>query len=83
VISLCQLGLLSKPVVLVNVLGFYDLLAQFFEKLFRESFSKPEFRDLMFFAATPMEAVRALESWEPRFFPDKLFQKNKNPQDSL
>jgi uncharacterized protein (TIGR00730 family) len=73
VISLCQLGLLSRPIALINTFGFYDLLAQFFDMLYRERFSKPEFKRLMVFAPASAEAISSVEAWKHVPLPDKFF----------
>ncbi len=52
-----QLRYHNKPIVLLNVSGFYDPLASLFEELFEHGFAKPVYRSLYALAETPVEAV--------------------------
>ncbi|MBS3941288.1 MAG: TIGR00730 family Rossman fold protein [Actinobacteria bacterium] len=46
VLTLKQLGYHRKPIVLVNLDGFYDALLVFFDQLYATSFAAPIYREL-------------------------------------
>jgi hypothetical protein len=63
-----QLGLHAKPVGALNVEGYWEGLRRLIEHAVRERFVKPEYADLVFFAATPVELldrIAALSASEP------------------
>jgi hypothetical protein len=55
-----QLGLHAKPVGVLNIEGYWDGLRRMIEHAVRERFVKPEYADLVFFAATPVELLDRL-----------------------
>lgn len=65
IITLKQLGRMNKPIVFVNVGGFYDCLNATFERMYEQSFAKPEYRELYYLASDPADAIRYLESYQP------------------
>lgn len=65
IITLSQLGVISKPVAFVNTAGFYDSLEVVFEQLYKEKFAKPAYRALYRFVADPREALSYVEGWTP------------------
>ncbi|GAP69138.1 TIGR00730 family protein [Bacteroidales bacterium 6E] len=65
VITLKQLDYHRKAIVFVNTGNFFASLFDQFEKGFSEKFSKPEYRELYFIAASPEEAMKYLESYRP------------------
>ncbi len=46
IITLKQLGFHTKPIVLLNVAGFYDSLLAMFEQMYRHRFANPAFNQL-------------------------------------
>jgi uncharacterized protein (TIGR00730 family) len=60
-----QLGLHSKPIGLLDVDGFFDLLLQYVEHMLRERFVPATHRRLLVTGTTPAELVAALSSWQP------------------
>jgi hypothetical protein len=60
-----QLGLHSKPIGLLNVTGFFDLLLQFADHLVAERFVPAVHRDLMVAANTPAVLLDQLAVWQP------------------
>ncbi len=68
-----QLRYHNKPIVLLNVGGFYDPLAALFDELFEHGFAKPKYRALYAIAPTPAAAVdlAMTEAAEP--LPSKWF----------
>jgi uncharacterized protein (TIGR00730 family) len=64
IITWAQLGLHSKPIGLLNVCGFYDGLAVFFDRAIAAGFIKTRHRDLIVSAATPCALLNQLETHE-------------------
>lgn len=56
-LTLRQLRVHSKPIVLLNVDGFYDPLIDLFERLYEGSFARQENRDAYALAQEPAEAL--------------------------
>lgn len=72
-LTLKQLQLHSKPIIFLNINGFYNPLSQFFEKLYEAKFSKPEYRALSYFAPDVKSVFAYLESYAPAKLHDKWF----------
>lgn len=77
-LTLRQLRMHDKALVLLNVRGFYDPLAALFEQLYRERFAKP-FRDLYHVAPTAEAALAYLDGYTPFLAPAKWF----SPEEQL
>jgi uncharacterized protein (TIGR00730 family) len=69
VLTWAQLGIHAKPVVVVNINGFWDPLILQASKASDEGFMKPAHRDLLRVAATPEEALTLLRSPLPPLTP--------------
>jgi hypothetical protein len=65
IITLKQLGLHTKPVVLVNTQGFYTPLLQLFEHIYQERFAKPDYRQLYQFAADASAVFSYIAAYQP------------------
>jgi uncharacterized protein (TIGR00730 family) len=65
IITLKQLGLHAKPVVMVNTQGFYNSLLELVEHIYQERFAKPEYRRLYYFASDVDEAFSYLATYQP------------------
>lgn len=61
VITWKQLGLYLKPIIVLNIDGFYDPLLDLFDRCVRQRFMRPQHRDIWQVAATPGEALRLCE----------------------
>lgn len=61
VIAHRQLGIHSKPCVLVNVGGYYSSLIEFFERFYREGFTDESHRGVYSVANSALEALEAVE----------------------
>lgn len=61
VITWRQLAIITKPIVLLNTNGFYDPLVQMLNRCVDEGFMKTTHCCLWTVAATPLEAVEAIE----------------------
>jgi uncharacterized protein (TIGR00730 family) len=59
-ITLKQLGQFNKPIIIVNVNGFYDHLIEFFEHMFRGNFIRLEHKDIWQIVTTAEEVVPAI-----------------------
>ena len=55
-----QLGLVKKPVIILNTLGYYDPLLSMLQHAIDEGFMKPSHNQLWTVAATPQEAIDRL-----------------------
>ncbi|KAF7069609.1 hypothetical protein CFC21_075219 [Triticum aestivum] len=65
VITWAQLGIHDKPVGLLNVDGYYDLLLAFIDRAVEEGFVAPAARHIIVAAPTPGELLAALEEYVP------------------
>jgi uncharacterized protein (TIGR00730 family) len=70
-LTMRQLSVHRKPLVLVNTRGFWDGLASFVRQLRIERFILPEHESLVHMAATPEEALEYLDHFVPGPLPDK------------
>ena len=59
-ITLKQLGFHRKPVVLLEVEGFWQPLVDLFERLYEQRFAKPTYRALYHVAHSPADALSHL-----------------------
>jgi hypothetical protein len=65
ILTWSQLGLHQKPVGLLDVAGYYDHLAAFFDHAVRERFLRQEHRDILLCDAQPDVLVARLADWRP------------------
>ncbi len=65
VLTLKQLQVHSKPVVLVNTLGFYDRLLELYEHFYAEHFAKEQYRQLYCAVPSPEAAMAHIEHYCP------------------
>ena len=61
-----QLGYNAKPLVFLNINGFYDSLILFFESIISSNFAKSNSRELYYIAQTPKDAVSYISSYNPQ-----------------
>ena len=66
-----QLGLVKVPIIILNTLGYYDLLLAMLRHAIDEGFMKPSHGQLWQVAATPADAVALLEDNSPVAFESK------------
>lgn len=71
-ITLKQLGYHSRPLVLINTLGFYDSLLAFIDHQVQEKFIKPEGLALHYVSSSVSEAMRYIENYKDQALPDKF-----------
>jgi uncharacterized protein (TIGR00730 family) len=60
-----QLGIHAKPLGLLNVRGYYDLIDQFLGKAVDERFLRPEHRSLISISDRPRTLLEMLQSFTP------------------
>jgi len=65
IITLKQLQYHNKPVVLLNISGFFDGLITLFERIFNENFARREFSGLYYLAPTVPDAIRYVREYVP------------------
>ncbi len=72
-LTLRQIGAHAKPIVILNIDGFYDPLIALFEHYYRQRFAKP-WRDLYHIASTIEGAFTYLDAYAPTSTPPKWFE---------
>jgi len=60
-----QLGLHTKPFGLLDVAGFYEHLAAFFDHAVAEGFIRPRHRDMLIVSEDPVVLLDAFAAYEP------------------
>jgi len=60
ILAWAQLGIHSKPVGLLNTVGYYDMLASFLDHVERENFLRLNHRTALIYAAEPMKVLDLL-----------------------
>ena len=63
------LGIHRKPIGLLNTAGYYDGLLAFLGHATAEGFIRPDYLDLLLFAATPADLLDRLTAWTPPALP--------------
>jgi len=76
VITHKQLAYHNKPIVILNINGFYDNLIKFFEILYTEKVAKSDYRKFYFVANSVTEAYDYLLNYKPEEHINKWFEKN-------
>jgi uncharacterized protein (TIGR00730 family) len=66
-----QLGLVKVPIIILNTLGYYDLLLAMLRHAIDEGFMKPSHGQLWQVAATPADAIALLDDNSPVAFESK------------
>jgi cytokinin riboside 5'-monophosphate phosphoribohydrolase len=74
IITLKQLKIHDRPVVLINTGGFYNHLLALFEKIYSDKFAKAIYRDLYQIAPGATEALDFIETYRPVELGDKWFR---------
>ena len=73
IITLRQLRLHEKPVILLNVADFWQPLLDLFEKLYQANFTKSAYRAAYSVAGTPAEALALAETDPADALPSKWY----------
>ena len=66
VLTLNQLRYVDKPVVLLNVNGYYDRLLDQFEVMYESRCAREKCRQMYFVAASAQEAIDHILAWQPK-----------------
>ena len=69
-----QLGYHRKPIVLLNVDGYFTPLLAMIDHGIEHRFIKPAARELYFVASTVAEAIEHIRTYEPPVLADKWFE---------
>ena len=64
-ITLKRLGLFTKPIVILNLDGYYDSLIAMLEKAIEENFMRPEHGDMWTVFERPEDVIDAIQSAKP------------------
>jgi hypothetical protein len=70
ILVLRQLREHSKPIIVLNIQGFYEPLIALFEHYYRQGFAKP-WRDLYYVADDVERALEVLDHYKPVMAPNK------------
>jgi uncharacterized protein (TIGR00730 family) len=73
VLTLKQLGYHNKPIVFLNIRGYYNKLIEMFEHVYEEQFAKEQYRVLYHISESVEDCMKYLESYQPPQLPDKWF----------
>ena len=65
ILTLKQLSYHAKPLVLLNVAGFYDPLLELFEHIYASNFARLDYRELYHVANDAPDLFRYLGSYQP------------------
>lgn len=76
VLTWLQLGLHSKPIGILNVNGFYDLLLKQMDVMVEQQFLKPANRRLVLTSADPIELISLMENFKAT--PDVVWFRDRN-----
>jgi uncharacterized protein (TIGR00730 family) len=76
VLTWLQLGLHNKPIAILNVNGFYDLLLQQMDVMVEQKFLKPANRNLVLTSGDPIELISLMENFNAK--PDEVWFRDTN-----
>ena len=71
VITLKRLGKFTKPIIILNLDGFYNPLVELLNRMIDEKFMRPEHRGIWQVVNTPEEILPAIEN-APEWSEDKI-----------
>src|ERR1700761_2508866 len=76
VLTWLQLGLHSKPIAILNVNGYYDMLLQQMDVMVEQKFLKPANRKLVITSGDPVELISLMEDFNVT--PDEVMFRDRN-----
>jgi hypothetical protein len=76
VLTWLQLGLHNKPIGILNVNGFYDLLLQQMDVMVDQQFLKPANRKLVLTSGDAIELISLMENFTAK--PDEVWFRDRN-----
>ena len=65
ILTWAQLGIHTKPVVVLNMAGFFDPLIAWAEHMVREGFLRTKHRELLLISGSVKGLFELLDSWKP------------------
>lgn len=71
VLTLKQLQTHDKPIIFLNINGFYDPLLTLFEHFYDLKFAKPSSKELYFVAQNVASAIEHIETYQPPVIENK------------
>lgn len=71
IITLKQLKMHVKPIIIMNLFGYYNRLLEHFETVIRELFAKPECNALFHVSDSPEKAFEYIDTYEPPAFRER------------
>lgn len=71
VLTLKQLGYHRRPIVLLDVRGFWSPLLDFFDELYATGFARPEYAVLYHVAADTEDLLAYVDAYDPEDLPTK------------
>lgn len=76
VMTLKQLEVHQKAIVLMNTNNFYDKLLEQFSTFYKNDFSKADYKNLYFVAANSAEAIEYIRNYKPEAIVSKWYKDN-------
>lgn len=73
VLTLKQLAYHNKPIIFLNIRGYYNKLFEMFEHIYAENFAKEQYRTLYHISENVSEAIKYMEEYKAPELPDKWF----------
>lgn len=73
ILTLRQLKYHQKPVVFLNIGGFYNHLVDHFEMLYKEQYAREEYRNLYHLAENPPDALNYIKNFKATELAEKWF----------
>lgn len=65
VMTLKQLGEHEKPIIFLNIMGYFDRLLEMFEHIYEQGFAKKEYRQLYHVSESVESAFQYLQNYQP------------------
>lgn len=66
-----QLSFHQKPIVILDVNGFYAPLTQFFDNMIKEKFANENCKELYYITSSPEDAIKYIKEYVPQDAPSK------------
>ncbi len=73
VLTLKHLGYHNKPIIILNINGFYDNLLKFYETIYNEKFAKKDYKKYYFVCRHPEEVYTYINHYKPEKAVSKWF----------
>ena len=78
VITLKQLDVHKKPIIIMNINGFYNKLIEQFEIFYNQNFARSDYKNLYYIANSAKEAIEYIQNYNPKKIASKWFKDNLN-----